>query len=87
MNASALSARALLSRLDGAEREDLQRAMQSQDFATIRAIMARHTDGARIEREGNAAALQQPQPMMRGTSAGARRRAFKPSRDESETRT
>ena len=75
----ALSARELLSRLEGAEREELQRAMRSRDLDSVRAIMQRYSDRARIEREGYSVALQPPQPMMRRAGgAGARRRSFKP---------
>lgn len=80
--ARALSARELLSRLEGAERDELQNAMRSRDLEAVRAIIARHTDGARIEREIYAPSLQPPRPMMRGGGGGSRRRAFKPYADD-----
>lgn len=64
-NAKALSARALLARLDGAEREDLLRAMKSGDLETIRAIMARHQGGAAVRVDANRECLEPPTPMMR----------------------
>ena len=67
MIAKALSARALLRKLDGAEREDLLRAMKANDLETIRAIMARHREGAalRVEVEGHRDTLEPPPPTCR----------------------
>ena len=76
--ARALSARELLSKLEGAERAELEAAMQRRDLEAVRAMIARHTDGARIERDAYAPSLEAPRPVMRGGGAGARRRAFKP---------
>lgn len=81
--ARASSARELLSKLEGAEREDLARALKARDLETVRAIVARHTDGARIERDSHAPQLEAPRPMMRNAGgAGVRRRAFKRASDD-----
>ena len=56
--ARALSARELLSKLEGAERDELQRAMKARDLEAVRAMIAKHGEGARIEREGYVAALE-----------------------------
>ena len=61
----ARSARALFLRLDGVEREDLRRAMKSGDLETIRAIMARHSDGAAVRVDANRECLEAPTPMMK----------------------
>lgn len=82
--ARALSARELLSKLEGDERAELQRAMKARDLEAVRAMIARHGEGARIEREGYAPSLEAPRPMMRGGGSGARRRAFRPSNADDE---
>ena len=82
--ARALSARELLSKLEGAEHDELQRAMKARDLEAVRAMIARHGEGARIEREGYAPSLEAPRPMMRGGGSGARRRAFRPSNTDDE---
>jgi hypothetical protein len=79
--ARVLSARELLSKLEGDERDELQRAMKARDLEAVRGIIARHTDGARIEREVYAPSLQPPRPMMR-TGGGAKRRGFKRYADD-----
>jgi hypothetical protein len=81
--ARALSARELLSKLEGPEHDELAAAMRSRDLEAVRAMIARHTDGARIQRETYAAALVPPRPMMR-SGAGARRRAVKPYADDAK---
>ena len=49
--ARALSARELLSKLEGAERDELQRAMQARDLEAVRAMIAKHAERAVIEAE------------------------------------
>jgi hypothetical protein len=82
--ARALSARELLSKLEGPEHDELAAAMRSRDLEAVRAMIARHTDGARIERDAYAPSLAPPRPMMRGGGHGARRRAVKPYADDAK---
>lgn len=76
--ARALSARELLSKLEGAERDELQRAMQARDLDAVRAMIAKHAERAVIEADRWRPLLEAPNPMMRGGGGGARRRAFRP---------
>jgi hypothetical protein len=64
--ARALSARELLSKLEGTERDELLRAMRSRDLDTVRAMLERHANRARFERESaDRAELEAPNPMMK----------------------
>jgi len=83
--ARALSARELLSKLEGAERVELQRAMQARDLEAVRAMIAKHAKGAVIEADRWRPSLEAPNPMMRGGGGGARRRAFKPYADDEKS--
>lgn len=83
--ARALSARELLSKLEGAERDELQRALQARDLEAVRAMIAKHAERAVIEADRWRPLLEAPNPMMRGGGGGARRRAFKRSSDDEKS--
>ncbi len=60
----ALSARELLSKLEGAERDELQRAMQARDLDTVRELLAKHSARASVAVQANAPGVSAPAPMM-----------------------
>lgn len=63
--ARSLSARELLSKLEGDERDELQRAMKARDFAAVRRIMAAHSALAVVTVDSERACLASPNPMMK----------------------
>ncbi len=63
--ARALSARELLSKLEGDERAELQQAMRSRDLEAVRAIIARHRDRATVRVHSARACLEPDAPTMK----------------------
>lgn len=61
-SASVLSARELLSKLEGDERDELQRAMKARDFDAVRVMLARYRALAVVVREQP---FDDHNPMMR----------------------
>ncbi|MBL8681051.1 MAG: hypothetical protein JNK05_17850 [Myxococcales bacterium] len=62
--ARAFSARELLSKLEGAERAELEHAMRSKDLDAVRAIMARHHERAAVAIPTNAPGVSAPVATM-----------------------
>lgn len=69
-----LSARELLAKLEGDEREALRAAMAARDLATVRRLLEKHADDATLNVESNRSCLEPPSPTMkpRGWSGPAR---------------
>lgn len=63
--ARSLSARELLSKLEGDERDELQRAMKARDFDAVRRIIAAHAELAEVRADSHRACLEAPNPMMK----------------------